>query len=121
MLTLAPTLVVLKATGGFESVTVAALAKAGTPVVVANPRQVRDFAKARGRLAKTDALDAAILAELTPRMRPEPRALPDETAQLLDRLLTRRRQRIDRLTAEKKRLGFARGAVHRDLGVRSTL
>jgi transposase len=115
LLALAPTLVVLEATGGFESACVAALAKAGLPVVVANPRQVRDFAKALGRLAKTDALDAAILAEFAQRVRPEPRALPDETAQLLDSLLTRRRQLIDMLTAEKNRLGFARAAVKRDL------
>jgi transposase len=115
VLALTPTLVVLEATGGFESATVAALAKAGIPVVVANPRQVRDFAKALGRLAKTDALDARILAEFAQRVRPEPRALPDDTAQLLDSLLTRRRQLIDMLTAEKNRLGFARGAVQRDL------
>jgi transposase len=115
VLGLAPTLVVLEATGGFESPAVAALAKAGIPVVVANPRQVRDFAKALGRLAKTDALDAAILAEFAQRVRPEPRPLPDETAQLLDSLLTRRRQLLDMLTAEKNRLGFARGVVQRDL------
>jgi transposase len=115
LLALAPTLVVLEATGGFESPTVAALAKAGVPVVVANPRQVRDFAKALGRLAKTDALDAAILAEFAQRVRPEPRPLPDETAQLLDSLLTRRRQLLGMLTAEKNRLGFARGVVQRDL------
>ena len=115
VLGLAPTLVVLEATGGFESPAVAALAKAGLPVVVANPRQVRDFAKALGRLAKTDALDAAILAEFAHRVRPEPRPLPDETAQLLDSLLTRRRQLLDMLTAEKNRLGFARGVVRRDL------
>jgi transposase len=115
LLAFTPTLVVLEATGGFESPTVAALAKAGIPVVVANPRQVRDFAKALGRLAKTDALDAAILAEFAQRVRPEPRALPDETAQLLDSLLTRRRQLIEMLTAERNRLGFARAAVKRDL------
>jgi transposase len=115
LLTRAPTLVVLEATGGFERATVAALAKAGLPVVVANPRQVRDFAKALGRLAKTDTLDARILAEYAQRVRPEPRPLPDETAQLLDSLLTRRRQLIDMLTAEKNRLGFARAAVKRDL------
>jgi transposase len=115
LLTLAPTLVVLEATGGFESAAVAALAKAAVPVVVANPRQVRDFAKALGRLAKTDALDAAILAAFAQRVRPEPRALPDETAQLLDSLLTRRRQLIEMLTAERNRLGFARAVVKRDL------
>lgn len=115
LLALAPTLAVLEATGGFERPAVAALAKAGIPVVVANPRQVRDFAKALGRLAKTDALDAVILAEFARRVRPEPRPLPDETAQLLDSLLTRRRQLLDMLTAEKNRLGFARGVVQRDL------
>jgi transposase len=115
LLALAPTLVVLEATGGFESAAVAALVKASQPVVVANPRQVRDFAKALGRLAKTDALDAAILAEFAQRVRPEPRPLPDETAQLLDSLLTRRRQLIEMLTAERNRLGFARTAVKRDL------
>ena len=115
LLALTQKLVVLEATGGIESAMVAALAKAGIPVVVANPRQVRDFAKALGRLAKTDALDAAILAEFAQRVRPEPRALPDETTQLLDSLLTRRRQLIDMLTAERNRLGFARAPVKRDL------
>jgi transposase len=115
LLALTPTLVVLEATGGFESTAVAALAQAGVPVVVANPRQVRDFAKALGRLAKTDALDAGILAEFAQRVRPEPRPLPDETTQVLDSLLTRRRQLLDMLTAEKNRLGFARGVVQRDL------
>jgi transposase len=85
------------------------------PVVAAHPRQVRDFAKALGRRATTDALDARVLAEFAQRVRPEPRPLPDETAQLLDSLLTRRRQLLDMLTAEKNRLGFARGVVQRDL------
>jgi transposase len=115
LLALAPTLVVLAATGGFESAAVAALAKAGLPVVVTNPRQVRDVTQALGRLAKTDALDARILAEFAQRVRPAPHALPDATAQLLDSLLTRRRQLLDRLTAEKNRLGFAHGRVQRDL------
>ena len=112
---LTPTLVVLEATGGFETPAVSALAKAGLPVVVVNPRQVRDFAKAMGRLAKTDALDAAILADFAQRVRPVPRPLPDEAAQLLESLLTRRRQIVDMLTAEKNRLGFARGPVQRDI------
>ena len=77
-------LIVLEATGGFESATVAALAKAGLPIVVANPRQVRDFAGALGRLAKTDALDAQILAELCTVS--APRALPDDTTQLRERM-----------------------------------
>jgi len=115
LVALAPTLIVLEATGGFESAVAAALAKLGLPVVIVNPRQVRDFAKALGRLAKTDALDATILAEFGQKVRPAPRALPDEAAQLLDALLTRRRQLIEMLTAEKNRLGFARGPVQRDI------
>ena len=112
---LAPTLIVLEATGGFEAAVVAAIASAGLPVVVANPRQVRDFAKACGRLAKTDAIDARILARFAERVRPAPRPLPTEAAQLLDALLTRRRQLVEMLTAETNRLGFARGPVRRDI------
>ncbi len=112
----APALIVLEATGGFETAAVTALARAGLPVVVVNPRQVRDFAKALGRLAKTDALDAGILADFAQRIRPEPRPLPDAAAQLLESLLTRRRQVVEMLTAERNRLGFARGPVKRDIG-----
>lgn len=115
LVALAPTLVVLEATGGFEFLAAVTLAKAGLPVAVVNPRQVRDFAKAMGRLAKTDALDATLLADFAQRVRPEPRPLPDEAAQLLESLLTRRRQIIEMLTAEKNRLGFARGPVRRDI------
>jgi transposase len=110
-----PTLVVLEATGGFESAAVAALAKVGLSVVVVNPRQVRDFAKSIGRLAKTDAIDAGVLALFGDRVRPTVRPLPDETAQLLEALLTRRRQLLDMLQAEKNRLGFAWGPVQRDI------
>jgi transposase len=84
-------------------------------VVVANPRQVRDFAKATGQLAKTDAIDARILALFAERVRPEPRALPDAAAQALDALLTRRRQLIEMLVAERNRLLVAAPAVRRDL------
>lgn len=115
LVTLRPTLIVLEATGGFESAAIAALAKLGLPVVVVNPRQVRDFAKAMGRLAKTDAIDALTLALFGERVRPAVRPLPDEAAQLLDALLTRRRQLLEMLTAEKNRLGFARGPVRRDI------
>jgi len=115
LVALAPALVVLEATGGFEMLAALTLAKAGLPIAVVNPRQVRDFAKAMGRLAKTDALDAGILAEFAQRVRPEPRPLPDEAALLLESLLTRRRQIVDMLTAEKNRLGFARGPVKRDI------
>lgn len=80
----APSLIVLEATGGFEHAVVAALAAGGLPVVVANPRQVRDFARATGQLAKTDAIDAQVLALFAERVRPEPRPLPDEAAQALD-------------------------------------
>lgn len=115
LVALAPVLIVLEATGGYEMLTALTLAKAGLPIAVVNPRQVRDFAKAMGQLAKTDALDAGILATFAQRVRPEPRPLPDAAAQLLDSLLTRRRQLIEMLTAEKNRLGFARGPVKRDI------
>lgn len=115
LLALHPVCVVLEATGGFERTAVSALAKVGLPVVVVNPRHVRDFAKALGRLAKTDALDAAILAEFAQRVRPTPRPLPDAAVEQLDSLLTRRRQLVEMLTAEKNRLGFARAPVKRDI------
>src|ERR687888_1162873 len=77
---LAPTLIVAEATGGYERALVAALATAGLPVVVANPRQVRDFAKATGQLAKTDRVDARLLALFADRIRPDVRPLPDPAA-----------------------------------------
>src|SRR5437870_5755285 len=112
---LSPALVVCEATGGFERATIAALATAGFPVVVANPRQVRDFARATDQLAKTDRLDAGILALFAERVRPTPRPLPDGAAQLLDAVLTRRRQLLEMLTAEKNRLGFAPKPLHRGI------
>lgn len=108
-------LVVLEATGGFENATVAALATAGFQIVVANPRQIRDFARATGQLAKTDRIDADILAFFADRVRPQPRPLPDEAAQALDALLTRRRQLLEMLTAEKNRLGFARPPIRKSI------
>lgn len=108
---LAPQLIVLEATGGYELLCVAGLAAAGLPVVVANPRQVRDFAKATGQLAKTDRIDADILALFAERVRPAVRPLPDADAQELDALLARRRQLLEMLQAERNRLGqvFGRG------------
>src|SRR3954452_19462068 len=99
-----PTLIVLEATGGLEVPVTAALAAAGLAVAVVNPRQVRDFAKAVGQLAKTDALDAHLLARFAEVVRPEPRPLPDADAQNLSALLARRRQVIAMLVAEQQRL-----------------
>jgi len=110
-----PALVVLEATGGYERAVVAALAAARLPLVVANPRQVRDFARATGQLAKTDRIDADTLALFAERVRPEPRALPDEAAQALDALLTRRRQVLEMLIAERNRLEHALPAVRRGI------
>lgn len=104
---LSPALVVLEATGGLEAPAAGAMAAAGLPVVVVNPRQVRDFAKALGRLAKADAIDALVLARFGQAVRPEPRPLKEGQAQELEALLTRRRQLVEMLTAEKNRLGVA--------------
>jgi transposase len=110
-----PTRVVVEATGGFEMPLAGALAAAGFPVVVVNPRQVRDFAKAAGKLAKTDALDAQTLAHFAEVMRPELRPLPDEQTQTLAAILARRRQLVEMLTAEKNRLGSAPKPVRKSL------
>ena len=112
---LAPALVDLEATGGYEADVAAAVALAGLPVAVVNPRQVRDFAKAIGRLAKTDALDADVLARLAADVRPEPRPLPDAAQQDLTALVARRRQLVEMLTAERHRLALARDRVKRDV------
>ena len=101
----APQLIVLEATGGYELLAVAALAAAALPVVVVNPRQVRDFAKATGQLAKTDRIDADILARFADVVRPEVRIIPDAAAHELDALLTRRRQLLEMLQAERNRVG----------------
>ena len=110
-----PALVVMEATGGFEFPAVAALAAAEVPVVIVNPRQVRDFAKATGQLAKTDTADARILALFAARVRPPVRSLPDAETQTLDALLGRRRQIIEMITAEKNRLGFALKPLHKGI------
>ena len=99
----APYLVALEASGGLESVVVAALAGAGLPVVALNPRQIRDFARATGKLAKTDALDAAVIARFAEAVRPEPRAVRGEDAKALSELVTRRRQVIEMTVAERNR------------------
>ena len=108
-----PTLIVLEATGGYEMLGVAALAAAALPVVVVNPRQVRAFAKATGQLAKTDRIDAELLALFAERVRPPVRPIADADAQELDALLARRRQLLDMLQAERNRLGqvFGRGKL----------
>ncbi|MGH7412086.1 MAG: IS110 family transposase, partial [Candidatus Methylomirabilis sp.] len=105
--TLGPALVVLEATGGLEIPLTGALVALGLPVVVVNPRQVRDFAKATGHLAKTDTLDAAVLAHFAEAVRPARRPLPDARTQALAALTARRRQLIEMLTAERNRLGSA--------------
>jgi transposase len=97
-------LVVLEATGGFERPAAMALAASGIPVAVINHRKARDFAKATGILAKTDRIDAYVLAHFAEALKPEPRALPDEEALLLSEILDRRRQLIDMLVAENNRL-----------------
>jgi transposase len=110
-----PTLIVLEATGGYERALTVALADAGLPVVVVNPRQVRDFAKATGQLAKTDRLDAAVLAQFAAQVQPSVRPVPDAAAQELRDLVTRRRQLVDMLGQERNRLPAARGRVRREL------
>jgi transposase len=99
-----PTLVVLEATGGLECVIVAELATAGVPLVVVNPRQVRQFAGALGRLAKTDKIDAQVLARFAQDVRPAVRPLPSENERELAELVARRRQLIELRTAESNRL-----------------
>lgn len=95
--------IILEATGGYERAVVAELAAAGLPVVVVNPRQVRDFARATGRLAKTDAIDAGVLAQFGQAIRPEKRPLPSEKQLQLQQQLARRRQLVGMLTAENNR------------------
>ena len=106
-----PAALVLEATGGLELPLVAALAAASLPVVVVNPRQVRDFARATGRLAKTDSLDAAVLAHFAEAVRPPLRPLRDAETQVLSSLTARRHQVMTMLVSEKNRLGTAIGAV----------
>lgn len=101
--TMSPHVVALEATGGFETIAAAALSAAGLPVVVVNPAQIRDFAKAIGRRAKTDPIDAAVIAHFAEATKPEPRPLPDEATRLLADLVARRRQIIEMIVAERQR------------------
>ena len=113
---LAPQRVIVEATGGYEAALVAACAVAQVPILVINPRQVRAFAQALGRTAKTDAIDARVLALFGARIQPVPRPLPDAATQALATLVARRRQLLDMLHAEQQRLRHvATGPVARDL------
>lgn len=103
MRALKPTLIALEATGGFETVVAAALAAARLPVVVVNPAQVRHYAQALGQRAKTDPIDAAVIARFAQATRPDVRPLPDETTQLLADLVARRRQIVEMMAAEGQR------------------
>lgn len=105
---LKPALIVLEATGGFEIMVAAALASADLPLAVVNPRQIRDFARATGRLAKTDTLDAQAIALFAERIRPEPRPLADAESQTLGELIARRRQVVEMIGMEANRLRQAR-------------
>ena len=111
MVDLDPALVLLEASGGLELPLVAALASAALPVVVVNPRQVRDFARATGTLAKTDSLDAAVLAHFADAVRPSVRPLRDAETQVLNSLVARRHQVMTMSVSEKNRLGTAISAV----------
>ena len=117
LLPLRPELVVVEATGGYEHAVAAEFTTAGLAVAVVNPRQVRDFARATGRLAKTDRLDAEVLALFAERVRPEPRPLPEPAARELAALVLRRRQLTEMLTAERNRLRSAVGVAREDVAV----
>jgi len=108
---LLPELVVLEATGSYEVPLAAELGVDGVPTAVVNPRQVRDFARSVGVLAKTDSLDARIIARFAATVQPIPRPIPDTEAQELGAIIARRRQVVEMLTAEKNRLGNAIKAV----------
>jgi transposase len=112
-----PTIIVVEATGGYERALVAACASAGLPVAVVNPRQVRAFAQALGRTAKTDAIDADVLAVFGARIHPAPRAIPDVATQALAALVVRRRQLLEMIGMERRRLEQAppTGRITRDL------
>src|SRR5512143_1897850 len=106
-----PNLIVVEATANWHVPAVTALSGAGLPVAVINPRQARDFARATGRLAKTDALDAEVLARFGAAIHPEPRPWKDEETQALAALIQRRRQRVEMRVAEQNRLASAHRQV----------
>jgi transposase len=108
-------LVIIEAIGGLEMPVASALATAGIAVAVVNPRQVRDFARATGQLAKTDALDAQVLARFGEVVKPQVRALPDAQAQALEALVNRRRQLVEMLTAEKNRRANSPRVTHKSI------
>lgn len=112
---LSPTLIVVESTGGIERLLVSTFATNGLPVAVCNPRQVRDFAKATGRLAKTDKIDADMIAHFGESVKPEVRPLKDEQTQKLTDLLSRRKQLVDMLTAEKNRFQQSSKNVRNDI------
>jgi transposase len=112
---LGPALVVLEATGRYELRVAGALAAVAVPVAVVNPRQVRSYARSVGQLAKTDRIDARLLARFAAAVRPEPRPLPDAQTQELEALITRRRQLIGMLTAEKNRLQAAAAMMRKQI------
>jgi transposase len=112
---LAPLVIALEATGGYEVVVAATLAAAALPVVVVNPRQIREFARSTGRLAKTDALDARAIAAFAAAVRPAVRAVPDAQARWLGQLVARRRQLVDMLGAEQNRRRLIEPALKRRL------
>lgn len=110
---LRPRLIVLEASGGYESLAAVSLAQAGLPAAIVNPRQVRKFAEALGQLAKTDAIDARVIAHFAEAVRPPPRPLPEATMTQLQDLLARRRQLVIMINAEKQRLAKAENPITR--------
>jgi transposase len=114
---LAPQRIVLEATGGYEYELALQLGKAGLPVAVVNPRQVRDFAKAVGRLAKTDPIDAKILSHFAEAVKPPSRLVKDPKLDVLDQLVTRHRQLVEMIVAERNRRMSLRGEAQNDIDV----
>ena len=110
-----PDLIVLEATGGWELAAVGVIASVGLPVVVVNPRQAREFARATGKLAKTDAVDARVLAHFADAVRPEVRPLPSQETRELEALVARHRQLVEMLTAERNRLRATPSSVQQEI------